>query len=460
MTGPRSPLFTSVRQARRRRGVPVLRIVLVVVVIVLVAALGTTLALWQYAGARLERTDIPALAAGSADTDAAAAPDEGRDGSEVGVGDSLNVLVVGTDSREGLTEADLQELGTEDVGTRLTDTLMLVQVSPAREQAAILSFPRDLVVAPPGEGRMKVNAVHARGGPDLLVRTIQDYTGIPIDHYVEVDLAGFIQLTDAIGGVELCLDAPKVDVDAGVDLPAGCQVLDGKAAAGFVRSRKDADQFGGADDFGRIARQQAFLKQAMREVTSAGTLLNPLKLKRLIDAVADNVITDRDLGPRDMLRLASSLEGLTADDLQTRVVPGYWDPEDGYTHPYPERAEALFQAFREHEPLPDVGLTDPHENELTADQVEVSVLNGIGRGGLAGEVAGYLEARGFAVVATGNVDPFDPAMAVTTVTHGPDGRSRAKLVAQYLPGAELVELPAAPTGADVVVTVANDWLDR
>ena len=163
----------------------------------LAIALVTTLALWWYASAKLDEIDIPALTENRTDPDA---PQDVIEG-------TMNVLVVGNASREGLTEEQLLELGTEDDGSALTDTIMLVQISPVRDEAVVVSFPRDLRVDPPGEvGVVKINSVQTRGGPDLLVRTIQDLTGLPIDHYVEIDMAGFLHLANALGGVEV-LDA-------------------------------------------------------------------------------------------------------------------------------------------------------------------------------------------------------------------------------------------------------------
>lgn len=448
MTGPRSPLFTSVRYADQRRWPRVAKIAGVGVASVLVLLLAAGLGLWRYASSRLDREALSAI--DSQDHQGTTDPDTGAP-----VEGTLNVLVVGLDTRQGLTEQQLLELGTEDVGSALTDTIMVVQITPAREQVAVLSFPRDLKVTPPGHGPMKINAVHPTGGADLLVRTVEDYISLDLDHYVAVNLAGFIELTDALDGVEICLDEAKVDRFAGVDLPAGCQVLSGAEAAGFVRSRLDADQFGEANDFGRIARQQYFIRQAMREVTSARTLLNPLRVKSLIDVVADNLTTDRDLGASEMLRLANSLKGLRAEDLDTRVVPGYYSAETGYVHAYPDEAEAVFQSFRNATDLPDVGTSDPRANELAATDVAVAVLNGEGTSGLAAEVAAFLESHGFVVAETGNAESFD--VERTRIEYVAGSEAHARKLAEQLPGAEQAEVGGAPGGADVALIIGADW---
>lgn len=444
MTGFRPSPFTSVRVAKPNRWRTASRVALIGLAVLVIGGLVTALVLWRYADSKIPKAEVPALQP-ELDDQGEPIPDP--------VPGTLNILVVGTDSREGLTEEQLLELGTEDLGTKLTDTIMLVQLSPVREQAVIVSFPRDLKVDVPGEGARKINAVHALGGPNLLVEVLEDYTGIQIDHYVEVSIAGFLDLTDALGGVEVCLDAPMRDVYAGVDLPAGCQTLDGADAAGFVRSRRVEDQFGSGDDFGRIARQQYFIRQAMKEVTAAGTLLNPLKLKRLIDAVADAVVTDRDLGIPKMLELANALKDLTPDSVVMRTIPSYWSTQTGFVHAYPEQAELLFQSLRDGGSVPDVGTEGPED--LTPAQVSVEVLNGAGEEGLASEIQVFLETKGFTVPNVDNADSFD--VETTTVAYVPGSEAKAELVASFLPGAELVELTDPPrAGIDVVVTVGKD----
>lgn len=439
--------FRSVRLARRRRWPTVLRGVGIGVAALAVLALVVTLALWRYASSKIDTISPSAL-----ETPPAGAPVDDD------LTETLNVLVVGNDSREGLTDEELQRLGTEAEDGANTDTIILVQLSPVREEVVLLSFPRDLRVDIPGEGTGKINAAYALGGQgepgaDLLIRTVQDYTGIPIDHYVEVDLFGFLQLTDAVGGVEVCLDEPAVDVPAGLDLPAGCQHIDGYQAAGYVRARKQlCDRFG-CDDFGRMARQQYFIKQAMQEVTSAGTLLNPLKVKRLIDVVAGAVRTDRDLSATEMLRLANALRDFDPERITTRTVPGYW--KTPYVYAYPEQAESLFQALRAGEALPEVGTTEAED--LTPEDVRVEVRNGVGTEGLASKAQAFLEQHGFVVHAVGNVDGF--GVEVTRVLHTAGNEAKAELVAARFPGAELVvvEESDVPSGADVVVEIGEDW---
>ena len=429
------------RFARRRRRTGWARYVGLGLTALVVLVLATALGLWRYADARIDRVDLPALDHN---------PSDDAGGVDAVIQGTLNVLVVGTDSREGLSDEELEALGTEAVEGNRTDTIMIVQISPARERVVLLSFPRDLRIGIPGFGEGKINSVYGRGGPDLLIQTVQRHTGINLDHYVEVSIAGFLRLADAVGGVEVCLEEPLQDRYAGVDLPSGCQELDKVQAAGFVRARRNSTEQFGANDFGRIARQQYFVKQAMKKVTSAGTLLNPFKVKGLIDVVADSVTTDRDLGGAEMLRLANALKDVDADQLELRTVPSYAGPS--FVYEYPEQAESLYQALRLGTPLPAVGQTLPEE--LTAADVRVQVLNGAGTEGLGSQTEDRLRSLGFDVVAVGNADTFD--YTTTVVQYATGKQDHAELLREVFPDAEFREAGTLPDGVDVSVIVGED----
>lgn len=440
-------------RTRRASGRTALRwLLLVGGVLVLVGALVAG-GLWWYANSQLEEIDVPALD-GEGEVEAAGE-----------LQDTLNILVVGNSTREGLTEEQLQELGTEDDGSALADTIMLVQITPEREKAVVVGFPRDLQVSYPSVGDVKINSVVSRGGPDALVTTVQDLTGVDLDHYVEIDMAGFLDLAEVLGGVEVCLDEPLVDVKAGVDLPAGCQALDATEALGFVRSRNVATEQFGAADFGRIAKQQYYLTQAMEKATQLGTLANPLRVKRMIDAVASAVTTDRALGLTDMYRIANTLKGVTSDDVMMRTVPGYWDPDQSVVVMEPEPAETLFQALREGGDLGETGTEAP--DELGPADVRVLIVNGVGVAGLAGDVQSYLEDRDFVVTDALNpsdLDPdaeFDTTLERLTIRHTPESLARAELLLDHLGDVpvdlEEVEADELPDGADVVLEVGSAW---
>lgn len=350
----------------------------------------------------------------------------------------MNVLLVGSDSRDGLTRDQLKRLGTDDHGGHLTDTIMLLHLNPHRERVVLLSFPRDLLVTRCDGSRGRINAAYAVGvnegvgGPSCVVRTVSDFTGIPIHHYAELDFAGFIHVVDTLGGVTMYFDEPLVDRSAGLDVPAGCVELDGVRALGFVRARKSLD-----NDFGRIARQQRFIGELLDKVTSAGVLLNLPRLFSLVDAAASAVDVDDDLTTRDMRRIASSLRGLTRDAVDMRTVPAHGRRINGAAYVVAKEAEAdaLFAAIRDGRALEDLGTRPPTEVTV-ADVPPVVVLNGAGVAGLAAAAQQALEKHGFTVEATGNTDTVGRE---NTAVHFPESmREEAELLARVLPQAELV----------------------
>ncbi|APT85644.1 LytTR family transcriptional regulator [Corynebacterium aquilae DSM 44791] len=195
-----------------------------------------------------------------------------------------NWLLVGSDSRQGLTEEDVQRLGTGgDIGSSRTDTIMVLHLDTFGKPT-LLSIPRDSYVNVPGIGMDKINASFAAGGPQLLVQTVEQATGLPIDHYAEVGFGGFAGMVDAVGGVTLCPDQDIDDPLAHLNVVAGCQEMDGPTALGFVRTRATAE-----GDLDRVRRQREFFAALVDETTSASTLLNPWKDFQLAKAVKDSV---------------------------------------------------------------------------------------------------------------------------------------------------------------------------
>lgn len=434
----RSSLFVSARSAKRRSAVRrVVRLAFAAVTVLSLLASVTVGALYAYAGKRFAQHPIDCLAdrtAGCGETNAVEPIDGVR-----------NVLVVGNDSRVGLTPSQLEQLGTQQVqGPDRADTIMLVHLSPRRDDAVVVSFPRDLRVDIPGEGRDRINAARALGGPELMVRTVEDYTGIPVHHYVELDLAGFLRLVELIDGVEVCLDEPLVDPAAGADLAAGEHVLRGSDAAAYVRARK-SDPRG---DLGRIERQQRFIRQALRKVLAPATLVNPLRVKRLIDRAASAVVTDSGFTTSDMLRLTWSFKDLDPGSLTMVTVPSDLGPR--YVEARPEEAEALFQAIRVDEPVPareEVTVVEPGD-------IRLAILNGVGVDGLAAAAAQQLTDAGVEVVETGNVDDFGRER--TVIMYGPGDLPLARFVAGFFPDADLAESDMTGQG-NVQVILGTDW---
>lgn len=237
----------------------------------------------------------------------------------------MNVLVIGSDTRAGLDRTDEGRFGSADeVGSERADTIMVVHLDPDRGEAALLSLPRDLFVPIDGGRSQRINSALA-GGPGSMVRTVQALLGIELDHYVQVDFAGFRRMVDALGGVTVRFDAPVRDRVSGLDVrAAGCRDLDGAAALALVRSRHlqvlehgrwRSDPTG---DLGRIARQQDFLLAALGD---AATTRNPLTVARLLDAAADHVTIDDGLSSRELVELGRDIASIDAAHVRSVGLP-------------------------------------------------------------------------------------------------------------------------------------------
>ena len=262
-----------------------------------------------------------------------------------------NYLLVGSDSRAGLTAEQRKKYTTGSaVGSR-TDTIMLVHVSESGGKPVRVSLPRDSYVPIPGHGSNKINAAFAFGGPKLLTETVENVTGIHIDGYVEIGLGGFASVVDSVGGVSICVPRNMKDPKAGIDLKKGCQTLDGANALGYVRSRYE-DPLG---DIGRAARQRQFLGALMKQAATPATVLLPWRYKAFADASAGGLAVGSETGLMDAVRVLQAMRAVSNDqglslsvptsDVAYRTSAGIavkWDTE---------RAKALFSAIKNDEPL-------------------------------------------------------------------------------------------------------------
>jgi LCP family protein required for cell wall assembly len=438
-------------------------VALVIVLVVLLLAGGVFVGLVWYGGRSVRRVEVDTITwPGDPGPGApAAAPTEQM----AELTEILNVLLVGVDSRAGLSEEELQRLGTRAESGNRTDTVMVLQLDPRDDQAAILGFPRDLLVTRCDGSRGKLNGAYeigllsGVGGPNCLVETVASTAGIPIHHYVAVDFVGFMNVVQVLGGVTLYLDEPLKDRYAGLDVPAGCVTLDGAEALAFVRARHlDSD-------FGRIARQQRFVREIVREATSVGTLVNVPKLFSLVNTIAETVETDSRLSLGDMRRIAFSLRDLTPDSLQTYAVPAVDKTIGGayYAAPVEAQAEAIYHAFRTGTaasgPVDDrLGdrLDDRPEEGPTrltvGDVPPVQVLNATSTPGLAAAAAEALAARGYRVAGIGNAG--QTGRRSSEVRYPPRGLEPARLVAENFPGALLV---AGGASEPLTVILGEDY---
>lgn len=243
------PAYAAPAPPRRRRTGRVILTILLIIVLALVGFL-------VYLDFSMKRVD----ALGQTQNAPAAGP-------------GTNWLMVGSDSREGLTPEQEKQLATGDegdAGGQRSDTMMLLHIPSGSGKPTLVSLPRDSYLAIPGHGKNKLNAAFAFGGPSLLVQTVEQATNVHIDHFAQIGFAGFAGVVDAIGGVDMCVDKAMKDPKAGIDLQPGCQTLDGPKALGYVRTRATARA-----DLDRVVHQRQFLGALAKKATSPGVLLNP-----------------------------------------------------------------------------------------------------------------------------------------------------------------------------------------
>ncbi|MEU6366048.1 LCP family protein [Streptomyces sp. NPDC046931] len=243
-------------------------------------------------------------------------------------GQGTNYLIVGSDSRAGMSAEDKKKLHTGSAEGKRTDSMMILHVGDNGD--TLISLPRDSDVEIPtykgstsgkvyqGKGRhVKLNAAYAEDGPELLVRTIEYNTGLHIDHYVEIGFAGFANIVDAVGGVELTIDKGFKDKYSGADFQAGTQTLNGEQALAFVRTRHAF----ATSDLQRTKNQQKFLSALAHQVATPSTVLNPFKLYPTMGAGLDSLIVDKDMSLWDLGSMFWAMKGVSGGDGTSMNMP-------------------------------------------------------------------------------------------------------------------------------------------
>ncbi|OIH99830.1 MULTISPECIES: LCP family protein [unclassified Curtobacterium] len=359
-------------------------------------------------------------------------------------GKAQNILLVGDDHRpENATPEQMAELSTTtDGGATNTDTMIVLHINADGSQATMISFPRDSYVDIPDVGKGKLNSAFYygtlngggdTGGAKMLIKTIENLSGLSIDHYVRVSLLGFYQVVKELGPVEVCLNQPAKDKDSGVDLPAGKSTLNAKEALSFVRQRKGLPN----GDLDRNVRQQYFLSQEARKVLSAGTLLNPIKMNNILGAIGDSIQTDTDL-----VSLATQMRNLRPGNIQSATIPTLGTPTI-----YPNgTALSIVEVDTVGLPAFVQGLVGEPERYAKAGRAQpantsVTVLNGSGVEGAATAAGQVLTARGFQVAPAGS----SPTTKTTQVQYPAGQESQAKAVAAVTPGAVAVRTNVVST---------------
>ena len=298
---------------RPRRKHPIRNIILILVLAWLIFMIAVPIWAWS----KIDKVD--------------AEPDGDRPGDQPGT----TYLLVGSDSREGLSDEELEEYSAGGAGTggQRTDTIMLMHVGSG--PTVLMSVPRDSNVEIPGHGSSKINSAFTTGGPELLVETLEQNTGIRVDDYVEIGFGGFANIVDGLGGIEICTDQKINDRASGAEFEKGCQDVDGAEALAFSRVRKAF----ATSDLQRVQNQRQVLGNISDKAKSPWTFLNPLRYFNLSSSAADSLTIGENVGPISLGRFAWSLGGAMGGDGLNCTVPitsgsaEEWDPE---------RSEKLF----------------------------------------------------------------------------------------------------------------------
>jgi len=370
-------------------------------------------------------------------------------------GSAQNILLVGDDSRPAnASAAELAQLhaGSDD-GENNTDTMMILHVPADGKAATLISLPRDSWVNIPGNGMGKLNSAYSDGsqnggdsaGAQLLIQTVQNLTGLTIDHYVRVSLLGFYDIANALGPIQVCLNNAVDDPYSGAQFPAGTSTLSASQALAFVRQRHGLPN----GDLDRVVRQQYFLSVEAHKLLSAGTLLNPVKLNKVMDAIGSSIQTDPGL---NLISLAAQMHGLTGSKITSATIPILGTPTitvDGSDVSIVQVDTAGMPAFIQSV----IGEPDAYTKATAATpaKVTVTVLNGGDTDGAATTATSTLQTAGFKTGTPGDAD----TRATTTVEYPSGSESQAKAVAAYLPGATVEQTSSVTT---VTVVLGTDGL--
>ncbi|CRY83059.1 transcriptional attenuator, LytR family [Nocardia farcinica] len=389
---------------------------------------------------------------------------------------AVDILLVGVDSRtdahgDPLSEDEKAMLHAGDeVGTN-TDTIVLVRVPNDGSSATAISLPRDSYVDIPGLGKGKINSAYGvtketerlklldqgvseaeaekrstRAGRQALIKTVADLTGITVDHYAEVSLLGFVLLTDAVGGVEVCLNNPVDEWMSGARFPAGRQRLDGPQALSFVRQRHDLPR----GDLDRIVRQQVFMAQLVNQVLSAKTLSNPNKLNELSDAVGRTVVLDENW---DVLAFLQQLRDLSGGQVKFETIPvadlnGMTSNGESVVRVEPKEVKSYVAG------LVGEDADEPQSPRVDPSTVTVDVFNASSVGGLAGQVSQALAGKGFQPGRVGNYS--GAGVTGSRVLAADTSNPGAEAVAEALGGLTVVADSSMSPDA-VSVVLASDY---
>jgi LCP family protein required for cell wall assembly len=385
---------------------------------------------------------------------------------------SENILVYGDDSRKGLDAHQQYILHTGNDQTNNTDTIMIVHLSPGRHLVTVMSIPRDTMVpmyqcaSGPGfagqradpNSYVQINSLLQVGGPACLWKTIEQQTGIYIDHFIGIGMLGFVKVVNDLGGVNVCVPFNVNDPVSGLVLPAGEHHITGIQALAFWRTRED---IGTGSDLERIQRDQFMSAQVVKGVLSSGLLSNPLRLLSVITDAAAAMTTDNNMSVSDLVGIAESLRHVSGKDVQFLTAPNQaWpgDPSARVQFAQPQ-ADEVFSAIAHDVTVPKVKVnpsaspTSASAQVLTTSpsNVKVKVLNGSGAPGVAAQAAAGLTGRGFDVTGTGDAASFAYTNSVIEYASSADMAAVNTLKQQLTNVTDLQDSALAPGTVELIL---------
>jgi LCP family protein required for cell wall assembly len=387
-----------------------------------------------------------------------------------------NFLLLGSDSRSGLSKQQQEEFGTnKDIGgSQRSDTIMVVHVPPGNQKAVILSFPRDLWVHIPGHGIDKINAAFEGGvnggGAQVVASTLYKLSGLRINHWMYVDLAGFEGLVNALGGVHMCVPSPMYDPLTALSIrKPGCQDFSGQTALAYVRTRHwkaspsptapECDVIG---DFARIGRQQQFLRAIFAKVLSPSELLH---VQNIMPKLLQNFVVDKGLNPADLAYFVGQLQGLTTGAADFRTVPtkvgwanvNYPPYRLSIVSPIQPQANDLFRRILNNQPLGDLG-KEQQDTPPSPANISVQVFDHDSQG-TAATALKTLQDSGFLAPTT--VSPYASLKKPekgSVLLYRQSAQPMADVVAGYLPNLKLVAVPdSALPDAPVAAVISSGY---
>jgi LCP family protein required for cell wall assembly len=344
---------------------------------------------------------------------------------------SQNILVYGDDTRTGLTPHQQNVLHAGHDQTNNTDTIMVVHISPGHHQVTVISIPRDTMVqeyecdSGPGytgqqanpAGAVQINSLLQIGGPTCLWKTVEQVTGIRIDHFIGIGLLGFVKVVNDLGGVNVCVPFNVKDTTSGLNLKEGEQHISGIQALAFWRTREN---LGDGSDLERIQRDQFMSAQVVKGVLHSGLLSNPIKLLNVVSDAAASMTTDAGMSATDLVHIGESFRNLSGQNVQFITAPNEpWTLNANRIQLMQPQAGEVFGAIARDITVPKVSATPgatpgAGAQVLTTSpaNVKVEVLNGSGLSRVASQAAAGLTSRGFTVTGTGDAPNFSYTTSV------------------------------------------------